>query len=109
MTVNESPTLLLEACTARFFAEPTSSMALLVFVAFSSATCEVEGTSGCGLDTHFSGLVPGGSLAAAGAIVFQNHSVVALERSAGSEPTLVWEGYPPPTCFISSVCKEEGP
>lgn len=80
-----------------------------MFVAFSSATCEVEGTSGCGLDTHFSGLVPGGSLAAAGAIVLQNHSDVALERSAGSEPTLVWEGYPSPTCFISSVCKEEGP
>ena len=98
-----------EAWTARLFAEPTSSMALLVLVAFTPATCDVGCASGCGPNTLCSGGALGGAPATAGATIVQHHFDMALERSTGSGATVVWEGYPPPTYFLSSMCNEEGP
>ena len=84
-------------------------MALLVLVAFTPATCDVGCASGCGLNTLSSGLVLGGALATAGATFVHNDFDVPLERPVGSGATIAWEGYPPPTYFLSSMCKEEGP
>ena len=84
-------------------------MALLVLVAFTPATCDVGCASGCGPNTLSSGLVPGDALATAGATIMHNDFDMLLEPYAGMGKTLVWEGYPPPTYFLSSMCKEEGP
>ena len=84
-------------------------MALLVLVAFTSASCDVGCASGCGPNTLFSGGALGGALATAGATIVQNDFGMLLEPYAGLEETLVWEGYASPIYDLSSVCMEEGP